>query len=167
MNIEKYPSEWLTKCVSPYDFDVDGDPQELVRDMILTMEEHNGIGLSAPQVAVDKAVFVFKPQNIPDHDKPIAVINPSIVNVSDGLLEEPEGCLSHPGLYLMVKRPEAITAQYLDIWGQRRVLYLHGIDARCFLHEFDHLVGTDFTKRVSKLRLDRAKKKLKKGKVYG
>jgi peptide deformylase len=167
MNIVKYPSKWLTTCVDPYDFEKDGDPQELVKEMILTMEAHNGIGLSAPQVEVNKAVFVFKPHNIKDHTAPIAVINPTILTISDRIIEEPEGCLSHPGLYLMVKRPEALSTEYLDIHGQRRVLYLHGIDARCFLHEFDHLTGTDFTKRVSKIKVDRARKKLKKEKING
>jgi peptide deformylase len=168
MNIVKYPSKWLTKVCDPFDFDKDPDPKPLVKEMIETMLANNGIGLAAPQVEYDKAVFVFLPQNIEDHKEPIAVFNPTIINVGTYLNTANEGCLSHPGLVLEIKRPENITTEYLDIHGQRRVMFLQGIDARCFLHEFDHLCGTDFTHRVSKTKRDMALKKLKKrNKVNG
>jgi len=168
MNIVKYPDEWLNTVCEPYDFEKDGDPQELVRGMIETMLENDGIGLAAPQVQCNKAVFVFRPFNIEGHTDPIAVFNPSIINVGSGLDTADEGCLSHPGLVLSIKRPDSVTTEYLDIYGQKRVLFLQGIDARCFLHEFDHLCGTDFTHRVSKLKREMALKKLnKRKKVHG
>lgn len=162
MNIVKYPNKWLNTICEPYDFDIDGDPQPLIKDMVETMLKNNGIGLAAPQVEYNKAVFVFKPFNIEGHTDPIAIFNPSIINVGTHMHTATEGCLSFPGLELEIKRPESITAEYLDVHGQKRVLYLQGIDARCFLHEFDHLCGNDFTQRVSKLKRDMALKKLKK-----
>jgi len=168
MDIVKYPDEWLNKVCDPFDFEKDPDPKDLVKEMIETMTAANGIGLAAPQVRYDKAVFVFKPHNIQNHEAPIAVFNPNIVNVGTFMHTAKEGCLSHPGLWLDIKRPESITAEYLDIYGQRRIMYLQGIDARCFLHEFDHLCGTDFTHRVSKLKKEMALKKLKKrNKIHG
>jgi peptide deformylase len=74
----------------------------------------------------------------------------------------PEGCLSHPDLFLTVKRPRGIVAKYLDINAKECTIELYDIDARCFLHEYDHLNGIEFTDRVSKLKLDRAKKKRQK-----
>lgn len=162
MNIVKYPDEWLNTVCEPFSFETEPDPKDRVKEMIETMLEAGGIGLAAPQVRYNKAMFVFKPQNIPDHTKPIAVFNPGIINVGSGLDTATEGCLSHPGLWLNIKRPDSVTTEYLDIHGDKRVLFLQGIDARCFLHEFDHLCGTDFTNRVSKLKRDIALKKLKK-----
>ena len=70
---------------------------------------------------------------------------------------------------LNIKRPSKLVAQFLDIDAKERIIELYDIDARCFLHEFDHLQGIEFTDRISRLKLDRAKKKrlkeLKKRKI--
>ena len=73
-----------------------------------------------------------------------------------------EGCLSFPGLYFKVKRPSVVSVQYLDIEQKECIIKLEGLHARVFLHEYDHLQGITFDQRISKLRLEMAKKKQEK-----
>jgi peptide deformylase len=94
--------------------------------------------------------------------KPFAVINPVIMKVDSDTVLGKEGCLSHLGLLLNIRRPKTLVAKFLDIDAKECILEFSGIDARCFLHEYDHLQGIEFTDRVSKLKLDMAKKKQKK-----
>ena len=77
-------------------------------------------------------------------------------------MQAEEGCLSFPNLWLAVKRPASINAKYLDRTGKECTIELKGIDARCFLHELDHLDGVCFTDKVSKLKLAMAIKKQRK-----
>jgi peptide deformylase len=95
----------------------------------------------------------------------LAIINPKVLAVNqdeDSMIEGEEGCLSHPGLILKVKRPKSLVAEFLDSDNNSRIINFVGINARCFAHEYDHLQGIDFTDRVSRLKLDMAKKKQKK-----
>ena len=94
--------------------------------------------------------------------KPFAVINPVILEISNDTITSKEGCLSHIGLVLNIKRPKSLVAQFLDIDAKECILEFSGVDARCFLHEYDHLQGIEFTNRTSKLKLNMAKKKQKK-----
>lgn len=155
--IVKSPDPWLQKQVKPFDFDK-LDAKEVEAEMIEQMEVAGGIGLSANQVALDAQIFVMKPFLLTDKT-PFAVINPEIISVSTDVSDEPEGCLSFPELFMSVKRPRGVQAKYLDTDGKECTIELYDIDARCFLHEYDHLQGIEFTDRVSKLRLQRAKKK--------
>jgi peptide deformylase len=97
------------------------------------------------------------------------MINPVIESVTINMENMPEGCLSFPGLILSVKRPRGIIVKYLDIDSKECIIELYDLDARCFLHEYDHLQGIEFIDRVSKLKLDFAKKKMRKQrkKQYG
>ena len=70
-----------------------------------------------------------------------------------------EGCLTFPGLWLKVNRPESIEVEYEDVHGEKTKVFMYGLEARIFLHEYDHMVGRDFTSRVSKMVFDRAIKK--------
>jgi len=130
--------------------------------MINLMLAEGGIGLSANQVGLDAQIFVIKPYLVDNKNEPFAIINPEIVALTESVDTLPEGCLSHPNLYLTVKRPTGLVAKYLDINAKECTIELYDIDARCFLHEYDHLQGIEFVNRVSKLKLDRAKKKQKK-----
>ena len=87
--------------------------------------------------------------------------------MSDETESGPEGCLSYPNLWLDVKRPKSISAKYFDRTHTERTITLYDLDARCFLHEYDHLQGVTFTDRVSQLKLDRAIKKQKKVQKHG
>ena len=126
------------------------------------MMAKNGLGLAANQVGLDAQIFVMRPTAHAEITKPFAVINPEIIEVSNEVIETKEGCLSHIGLILTIKRPKNIVVQFLDIDAKECIIELSGIDARCFLHEYDHLNGVEFTDRVSKLKVSMAKKKQRK-----
>lgn len=163
MQLIKAPNEWLDKSVKLFDFN-ELDPIEISGKMCEIMMAQNGIGLSANQVGLDAQIFVMRPIEHPDIKKPFAIINPQILEISKEKRNAIEGCLSYPGLFLHVVRPIKILAQFLDLDKKECIIEFSGIDARCFLHEFDHLNGITFTDRVSRLKLDMAKKKLQKQK---
>lgn len=154
------PDPWLEKKVDTFNFEK-MDAVEVEREMVEIMLQEGGIGLSANQVGLDAQVFVIKPILLEDKT-PFALFNPTIEQVTINTADEPEGCLSHPNLFLKVKRPRGVVVNYLDNLGKECKIELYDIDARCFLHEYDHLQGIEFTNRVSKLKLDMARKKQKK-----
>ena len=138
----------------------DMNRQEIKDNLIETMEHFNGIGLSANQCGVMERVFVMysdvKKKEI------IACFNPKIVTESDEEIFMDEGCLTYPGLWLKVKRPDGIEVTYEDENGEKQEKAMFGLEGRIFQHEYDHMIGTNFTKKVSKLRLDMARKRQKK-----
>jgi peptide deformylase len=162
MKLVKSPDPWLEKIVQPFDFDV-LDAKSISEEMTELMLKEGGIGLSANQVALDAQIFVMKPILLEDKS-PLTIINPIIEQVTQDVELMPEGCLSHPDLFLTVKRPKGLVARYLDINAKECTIELYDIDARCFLHEYDHLQGIEFTDRVSRVKLDMAKKKANKRK---
>lgn len=154
------PDSWLEKQVDLFDFNkLDAD--EVSKNMTSIMLEHGGIGISANQVGINGQILVIKPYLLEDKT-PLVMINPVIESVTINTETMPEGCLSHPDLYLKVKRPRGVVVKYLDILAKECIIELYDLDARCFLHEYDHLLGVEFTDRVSRLKLDMAKKKQKK-----
>lgn len=163
MQLIKSPDPWLDKKVNTFNFD-SLDAKTISEEMIELMINEGGIGLSANQVGLDAQIFVMKPFLLKDKT-PFAVINPVIETVTEDRELMPEGCLSHPDLFLNISRPKGLIANYLDINAKECKIELYDIDARCFLHEYDHLQGIEFIDRVSRLKLDMAKKKLKKRKL--
>jgi|13_taG_2_1085334.scaffolds.fasta_scaffold27213_2 peptide deformylase len=161
MQLLKAPNDFLEKPVKPFDFDT-MDAKQISGEMCQIMMAQQGIGLSANQVGIDAQIFVMRPLNNKDVTKPFAVINPIIREVSNETELAPEGCLSYPNLVLRVTRPKELVAQFLDIDNKECILTLNDIDARCFLHEYDHLQGITFDQRVSKLKLQMAMKKARK-----
>lgn len=157
MKLIKSPNTWLQTEVDPFDFDK-FDAKDVSEKMIALMVLEGGIGLSANQVGLNGQIFVMKPHLLEDNT-PLTVINPVIDKVSVNTELMPEGCLSHPDLYLKVARPKGLVVKFLDIDAKECIMELYDIDARCFLHEYDHLQGIEFTNRVSRLKLDMAKKK--------
>ena len=154
------PDPWLEKQVKEFDFDA-LDAKEISDNMIDIMRSNRGIGLSANQVGLDAQIFVMKPHLL-DDTSILTILNPTIESVTLNMKMDKEGCLSHPNLWLNIKRPRGLHVKYLDIHGKECTIELYDIDARCFLHEWDHLQGIEFTDRVSKLKLQMAKKKLHK-----
>jgi peptide deformylase len=164
MELIKAPNEWLEKQVDPFDFD-SLDAKEIEKEMIDIMLKNNGIGLAANQVGLNAQIFVMHPIDMEGIEENLAIINPKVLAVNqdeDSMVEGEEGCLSHPGLILKVRRPKSLVAEFLDSDNNSRIINFVGINARCFAHEYDHLQGIDFTDRVSRLKLDMAKKKQKK-----
>ena len=155
------PNSFLTRKVKPFDFN-ELDAKQISGEMCQIMMAKNGLGLAANQVELDAQIFVMRPIENEAVTKPFAVINPVIMKVDSDTVLGKEGCLSHLGLLLNIRRPKTLVAKFLDIDAKECILEFSGIDARCFLHEYDHLQGIEFTDRVSKLKLDMAKKKQKK-----
>ena len=138
----------------------DMNRQEMKDNLIETMEHFNGIGLSANQCGVMERVFVMysdvKKKEI------IACFNPKIITESDEEVFMDEGCLTYPGLWLKVKRPDGIEVTYEDENGEKQERAMFGLECRVFQHEYDHMEGTNFTQKVSKLKLDMAHRRQKK-----
>ena len=155
--IEKnHPSmNWKLDDVSP-----DCDREQLAIDLADTMRENNGLGLSANQVGVLERVFVM--YSDVKEKKIITCFNPQIVEESTEHAFGDEGCLTYPGLWLQIKRPVWIKAIWEDQNGVSGEYKLAGLEARIFQHEYDHMEGTNFMSRVSKLRLQRAQKRVQK-----
>ncbi len=128
---------------------VDDAVRELARTMLQTMYSEDGIGLAAPQVAVNKQMIVvdIDPDNAAA--PPLVLINPQITaGVGAKLAIAQEGCLSIPGVYLDVVRPEVISVKFRDEAGRPRSLQASGLLARAIQHEMDHLEGILFVDRV-------------------
>jgi peptide deformylase len=147
----------LHTASTEWDFSVDGDPTELVKDMVRVLTENGGVGLAAPQVGVDKRIFIMG-----NFTKMVVCINPMIVSLSEEKATDLEGCLSFPELWLKVKRPISCTVQYQSTLGEVVERDLDGLEARVFLHEFDHLIGVTFDQRVGEVSLNLAQNKRKK-----
>lgn len=127
---------------------VDDSIRQLIQQMLQTMYSADGIGLAAPQVAVNKQLIVIdcEPNN-PD-TQPLVLINPKITKYGNDLCNAEEGCLSIPGVYLEVTRPEQIEVSFKDENGRPRKIKATGLLSRVIQHEMDHLSGVMFVDRV-------------------
>lgn len=161
MNLITFPNDILNRTMPDFDFTSNINPEHLEEDMIELMLQSRGIGLSSNQVGIEARVFVMQPQKT-DDKRPFALFNPVLLEQSDEEVQAEEGCLSFPELYLQVKRPKTIKVQYVDKHQNTCIIELTDIDARCFLHELDHLNGVCFTDKVSQLKLALALKKQRK-----
>ena len=151
-------------------------PAPIALDMIDLMNKHSGLGLSANQVGFPWQIFVMRALLNKAHGDPLVVINPIIKGLSEELERGVEGCLSHPDLILKVRRPVSCMVEFDTLTSDyKNVIHTEArfddIDARIFLHEYDHLFGIQFIDRVSKLKLEMAEKRrlktIKKRKVNG
>ena len=158
MKLISSPNDFLSKVVQPFDFDK-MDAKQISGEMCQIMMAKNGLGLSANQVGLDAQMFIMQPTRHKELKHAFAVINPVIQKISQETDVRYEGCLSFPNLFLKVERPIKLVAQFLDADAKECIIELDDYDARVFLHEYDHLQGIDFTDRVSKLKLEMAKKK--------
>lgn len=162
MEFKLGPHESLIQSSTPWQFGIDGDALELEKSMIDFMIENNGIGLAANQIGITKRVFVMGSTRIEGFPAPFAIFNPVIKEASSELVLDDEGCLSYPGLYLKVKRPSWIIAEYQDSSGNLKEIKVDGYLSKCFQHELDHLDGICFVDKVSQMKLQLAMKKLRK-----
>lgn len=141
------------------------DLPTLAENMFQTMEKANGVGLAAPQVGLALRMFVVDGNGLVEDYPECAgirrcMINPEIVDQSKETNVRDEGCLSIPGVYEGVKRPNWIVINYLDEHLEEHEERLEGFAARMVLHEYDHLDGKMFIDRVSPLRKQFIKGKL-------
>lgn len=145
-----------------WSFSSDDDPTLLEKQMIAFMISNHGIGLAANQIGIDRRVFVIGSKTLDQFPKPIAMFNPKILEVSRNLIEDQEGCLSFPGLWLKIKRPAWVVGGYYTSSGEYQERKFDGYAAKCFQHELDHLDGICFVDRVSQLKLQLALRKQRK-----
>jgi peptide deformylase len=159
MEIVYAPNPILEKELQDVDLEnLPFDPLRLKKDMSVAMLNNYGVGLSACQVGLDYKVFIMgdKPDNITLH------INPTVLQYTEETVLEMEGCLSFPNVFVKVKRPKEILAEYYDEFLKKQTVKITGYSARVYLHELDHCLGITFKDRVSKLKWDMAKKKATK-----
>lgn len=159
LEILEFPDPRLRTVAKPVVV-VDERIRQLVADMFETMYEAPGIGLAASQINVHERVVVIDISE--DRSQPLVFINPEVVVLDEQLQEYDEGCLSVPGFYETVERPEHIRVTALDAEGKPFTLEPTGLLAVCIQHELDHLNGKLFVDYVSAMKRSRIRKKLEK-----
>jgi peptide deformylase len=159
MKLLKYPDEFLSKQVKEVDLENPGfDPVALKKEMVDLMIASNGIGLSANQVGLDAQVFVMGDSV----ENSTICINPTVVQYTEELNDDIEGCLSFPNVFVKIKRPKEILAEWYDENLEKQTVKIEGYSAKCYLHELDHLLGITFKDRASNLKWNMASKKARK-----
>ena len=143
---------------------VDKDLQTLMDDMLETMYAAPGIGLAAIQVGVPKRVIVLDLAQKDSPKNPMYFVNPEIIEKSKTNSTYEEGCLSVPGQFAEIDRPDKCHIKYLDYHGQQKEIKAEGMLATCIQHEIDHLEGILFIDYLSKLKKSMIVKKLSKHK---
>jgi peptide deformylase len=140
---------------------IDGAIVALVDDMIETMYAAPGIGLAAPQIAVPLRVIVIDLSVGEDKSQVIRLVNPEFLE-REGEQSHEEGCLSVPGYGGTPVRPARVVVKGLDLDGKERTYEGRELLARAFCHEIDHIDGLLFVDRLSPLKRDLMRRKLKK-----
>lgn len=159
LDILKFPDPRLNTVAKPV-VQVDARIQQLVDDMAQTMYEAPGIGLAATQVNVHERVIVI---DVSEDKSALQVfINPEIISSSDESQSYEEGCLSVPGVYESVERPDTVTVRALDRDGKPFEKVCEDLLAVCVQHEIDHLNGRVFVQYLSRLKQSRIKSKMLK-----
>ena len=143
---------------------VDEDLRKLIDDMFETMYAAPGIGLAAIQVGVPKRVIVLDIAQKEGQKNPMCFVNPEISEKSKNNSTYEEGCLSVPGQFAEIDRPDQCYVKYLDYNGEPKEIKATGMLATCIQHEMDHLEGILFIDYLSKLKKTMIVKKLSKQK---
>ena len=141
---------------------VDDDLRKLMDDMLETMYAAPGIGLAAIQVGIPKRVIVLDISQKEGKKDPMYFVNPEIIDKSKDNSVYEEGCLSVPGQFAEIERPDQCHVKFLDYNGQQREIKATGMLATCIQHEMDHLEGILFIDYLSKLKKNIIIKKLSK-----
>ena len=148
----------LKKPLAPCSIDL--DREELEETLRNTMDHYQGIGLSANQIGIKERAFIM--YSDVKKKEMITCFDPMITEYHLEKIVMDEGCLTWPGLWLKVERPEGIRCIYYDVNGELVQVEMHGLESRIFQHEYDHMEGTNFTQRVSKLKLNMAQRRATK-----
>ncbi|MAS40444.1 MAG: peptide deformylase [Porticoccaceae bacterium] len=159
LTILEFPDSRLRKVAEPVT-EVDAALRKLATDMLETMYDAPGVGLAATQVNIHRRLVVIDVSDA--RDQPLVLINPEVTVLGDALRDYDEGCLSVPGFYEKVARPERIRVQALDLDGNPLTLEPDGLLSVCIQHEIDHLDGKLFVDYLSPLKRQRIRQKLAK-----
>ena len=152
LEIKKYPDPVLKK-ISESVTVFDDALADFVKVLFSSMRVHDGVGLAAPQVGVLKKIAVVEYDG-----KSYVLINPKVID-QKGIQEGEEGCLSFPGIYANVVRPQWVKIETHDLNGNIQTYEGEGYTARAFLHEMDHLSGKLFIDYLSSIKRNAIKKK--------
>ena len=143
---------------------VGDEERKLMKDMLETMYQANGIGLAAIQIGIPKRIIVMDISKENEKKDPKYFVNP-VIKKRDTLKNTyEEGCLSVPNQFAEIDRPSKCEIEYLDYNGEKKILKAEGLLATCIQHEMDHLEGILFIDYLSKLKKSMIIKKLSKGK---
>ena len=157
------PDETLKKISEPIE-KIGINEKKLVKDLIETMYDSNGIGLAAVQVGILKRVLVIDVSTKDEKKNPMSFINPVIKRFSNETSIYEEGCLSIPETFIEIERPKICEVEYIDIEGKKRNIKCDGLLSTCLQHEINHLDGKLIIDHLSKLKKDIIIKKISKSK---
>ena len=143
---------------------VDVEVKRLMDDMLETMYAAPGIGLAAIQVGIPKRIIVMDISKDNEKKNPMYFVNPVIKHHDKSRATYEEGCLSVPGQFAEIERPEKCKIKFLDYEGNPKELNVEGLLSTCIQHEMDHLEGILFIDYLSKLKKSMIIKKLSKNK---
>jgi peptide deformylase len=160
LDIVKYGDPILTKRAEEV-VEFDESLGQLIDRMFETMYGAPGVGLAAPQVGVLKRIFVMDCHSGKDSAGKVALINP-VIELEEGEQIGQEGCLSFPGVFFDVARPQRVVVRAQDLTGNPFTLDIMDLEARCVSHETDHLDGDLFIDYLSPLKRDLIKRKIRK-----
>ena len=158
--IVTYPNEVLATPGATVER-IDDDVRELVADLVETMYAAPGVGLAAHQVGVARRIAVVDVSGGEDPSQMLVLINPQLI-AEEGVQLDEEGCLSFPGFTEMIERPRQVVLRAMDLEGATYEVEAEGFLARAFCHEIDHLNGVLFIERMSSLRRQLIRRKIKK-----
>ena len=161
LKILTYPNKTLSLPTTPLD-NIDGKVQEMIDGMANTMYEAPGIGLAAIQVGWNKSVLIYDISPREESRSLQVLVNPKIITQEGQIISENEGCLSVPDFRADVKRSEFISVEGHDREGKPIRVDAEGILAIVLQHEIDHLNGTLFIERISSLKRQMYKRRVKK-----
>jgi peptide deformylase len=160
-----HPDPRLKRLSDPVT-EISAELGKLAEDMLATMYDAPGIGLAAPQVGVNKRLFVMDCVKDPDlAPRPLVLINPEITWSSEDLATYEEGCLSIPDQYADVERPAEVTVRWTALDGETYEEQFAGLWATCAQHEIDHLNGKlfiDYLRPLKRQMITRKMEKLKR-----
>jgi peptide deformylase len=162
LKVVHYPDPVLLTAAMPVMPDEFGDElDKLITDMFDTMESAGGVGLAAPQVGLCKRLFVMDVRSEQGSNSRRVIINPEILHLEGEQIDD-EGCLSFPGLFQPVKREFRVVVRAKNQQGKEIEIDETGLSARCILHETDHCEGIVFLDRMTALKRQLAKRKIKR-----
>lgn len=155
LDILRYPDERLKRMSEPVG-EITDEIVKFCADLSETMVVRDGVGLAAPQVGVALRIFVL------NNSGPRIFINPVIIQSSPEEIDESEGCLSFPGIFLKVKRAASVVVSAKDLHGNNFSITYDGLMSRAVQHEIDHLNGKLLSDRMTYLKRQMVLKKLQK-----
>jgi len=162
LKIKTYPDNFLSRPTAPVE-NIDGNIQDLIEDMAVTMYDAPGVGLAAIQVGHDKSLLIYDIAPRDEKRSLQVLVNPRIVSSEGTTISEDEGCLSVPEFRADVKRASQILVEGVDRDGNPSRIEAEGLLAIVLQHEIDHLNGTLFIEHISSLKREMYKRRVKKG----